>query len=127
MQTNVYTLPEINFVGGETQTLDFHLKNTSGDAFDAYGANTNLSICNYSNKDGTPLLSYTPTILEDERGVASVLSVTIDGADTAGLSGKYVYQITIIDLEGKTEIPNQGIMNITKNIHQEFIPRRRQA
>lgn len=122
MQTNVYTLPEISFVGGETQTISFYLKNQNGEPFDAAGSVSDFSFCNYSNKDGTPLKSYTPTLMaEGEHGVPCILSVTINGTDTANLSGKFVYQITIRDLEGKTEIPNQGIMNIARNIHQNFI------
>ena len=121
MQTNIYTLPEINFVGGETQELRFNLKNQDGEAFDAAGATVDFSICNYSNKIGTPLLSYTPTLLADSHGISSILYVEIPKGDTATLAGKFIYQITIIDLTGDAEIPNQGIMNITRNIHQDFV------
>lgn len=121
MQTCIYTLPEISFVGGETQELRFNLKNKNGTAFDAAGSSSNFSICNYSNKVGTPLLSYTPTLFADEQGVSSILVVEIPKADTATLSGKYIYQITIIDLNGDSEIPDQGIMNITRNINQSFV------
>ena len=121
MQTNIYTLPEISFVGGETQELHFNLKNSSGNAFDVSGASVNFAICNYSNKVGTPMLSYTPTIFADSRGVSSILNVVIPKGDTARLSGKYIYQITIIDLNGDAEIPNQGIINITRNINQEYV------
>lgn len=121
MQTNVYTLPEISFVGGETQEFNFHLKDYNGDAFDASGSSINFAICNYSNKTGTPLLSYTPTLLADEKGEASVVILNIPKEDTASLSGKFIYQITIVDVTGKSEIPNQGIMNIAKNIHQEYV------
>ena len=121
MRTNIYTLPEISFVGGGTQEFIFNLKNKDGESFDAEGATVDFSICDYSNKVGVPLLSYTPDIMSDSRGVASILHVIIPKADTARLFGKYIYQITIIDLNGESEIPNQGIMNIYKNIHQEFV------
>ncbi len=121
MQTNIYTLPEINFVGGETQELRFHLVNENGEAFDADGASVDFSICNYSNKVGEPILSYTPTLLGDEHGVVSIVLVEIPKGDTARLAGKFIYQITVIDLTGDSEIPNQGIMNITRNIHQDFV------
>lgn len=121
MQTNVYTLPEISFVGGETQEFNFHLKNYNGNPFDASGSSINFAICNYSNKTGTPLLSYSPTLLADEKGEASVIVLTIPKEDTASLSGKFIYQITIVDVTGNSEIPNQGIMNIAKNIHQEYV------
>lgn len=121
MQTTVYTLPEISFVGGETQEFNFHLKNHAGEPFDAAGASVDFAICNYSNKTGAPLLSYTPTLLADENGVANVIVLTIPKEDTAQLSGKFIYQITIVDVSGNSEIPNQGIMNIAKNIHQEYV------
>lgn len=121
MQTTVYTLPEISFVGGETQEFNFHLKNHAGDPFDASGASVNFAICNYSNKTGSPLLSYEPTLLADENGVASVIVLAIPKEDTAMLAGKFIYQITIVDVSGNSEIPNQGIMNIAKNINQEYV------
>lgn len=121
MQTTVYTLPEISFVGGETQEFNFYLKNHAGEPFDASGSTVDFAICNYSNKTGAPILSYTPTLLADEAGVASVIVLTIPKEDTALLAGKFIYQITIIDVSGSAEIPNQGIMNIAKNIHQEYV------
>lgn len=121
MQTTVYTLPEISFVGGETQEFNFHLKNHAGDPLDASGASVNFAICNYSNKTGSPLLSYEPTLLADENGVASVIVLAIPKEDTAMLAGKFIYQITIVDVSGNSEIPNQGIMNIAKNINQEYV------
>lgn len=121
MQTNIYTLPEISFVGGETQEFNFYLKNRAGEPFDASGSSVDFAICNYSNKTGKPILSYTPTILADETGIANIIVLTIPKEDTAMLSGKFIYQITIIDASGNSEIPNQGIMNIAKNIHQDYV------
>lgn len=121
MQTTVYTLPEISFVGGETQEFNFHLKNHRGERLDASGSNINFAICNYSNKTGEPILSYTPELLADETGVASVVILKIPKEDTALLYGKFIYQITIVDASGSSEIPNQGIMNIAKNINQEYV------
>lgn len=121
MQTTVYTLPEISFVGGETQEFNFHLKNHRGEPFDASGADVNFAICNYSNKTGSPILSYTPELLADKTGCASVIILKIPKEDTALLYGKFIYQITIVDASGSSEIPNQGIMNIAKNINQEYV------
>lgn len=121
MQTSIYTLPEISFVGGETQEFTFHLKNQQGFTFDASGSVSDFAICNYSNKTGAPLLNYTPTLVKDANNIESILNVTIPKEDTALLSGKYIYQITIIDAKGSAEIPGQGIFNIVKNIHQEYI------
>lgn len=121
MQTNIYTLPELTFVGGKTQELRFNLKDKNGEPYNASGSTVNFSICNYSYKTGAPLLSLTPTLIADENGVADMLYITIAPEDTLNLFGKYIYQITIVDISGRVEIPNQGIMNITKNINTGFI------
>jgi hypothetical protein len=121
IQTTIYTLPEFTFVGGKTQQLVFNLKDENGEPYNAYGCKIDFSICDYSNKTGTPCLSIAPTLLTGATGEASILSVNIAAKDTVSLYGKYIYQITIIDINGKTEIPNQGIMNITRNINESFI------
>lgn len=121
MQTNIYTLPELTFVGGKTQELRFNLKDKNGEPYNASGSTVNFSICDYSYKTGAPLLSLTPTLIADENGVADMLYITIAPEDTLNLFGKYIYQITIVDISGRVEIPNQGIMNITKNINTGFI------
>lgn len=121
MQTNIYTLPELTFVGGKTQELRFNLKDTNGEPYNVSGSTINFSICDYSYKTGAPILSLTPALIADENGIADSLYVTITSEDTLNLFGKYIYQITIIDISGRVEIPNQGIMNITKNINTSFI------
>lgn len=121
MQTNIYTLPELTFVGGDTQSIFFHAVDSNGGTIDLDGASVDFSICNYSNKVGEPLVSITPILNKDEHDVYSVIYVSIPSSDTVGLFGKYIYQITIIDIAGRVEIPNQGIMNITKNINTSFI------
>lgn len=121
MQTNIYTLPELTFVGGKTQELRFNLKDKNGEPYNASGNTVNFSICDYSYKTGAPLLSLTTTLIADENGVADMLYITIAPEDTLNLFGKYIYQITIVDISGRVEIPNQGIMNITKNINTGFI------
>ena len=51
----------------------------------------------------------------------NIAVVDIQPADTVDLYGRFVYQITISDVEGVTEIPGQGIIDIARNIHPEFI------
>lgn len=78
-------------------------------------------ICKDSGKTGIPLLSYEPELRADEKGEINSIVLNIPKEDTAVLAGKFIYQITIIDKAGNAEIPNQGIMNIAKNIHQEYV------
>lgn len=121
MQTEIYTLPELNFVGGKTQELVFNLKDKDGNPYNASGCKTDFSICNYSNKTNTPILSITPEIIVDENNILSRLRVVIPANDTLFFYGKYIYQIIIKDISGRIEIPNQGIMNVTRNIHTDFV------
>lgn len=77
------------------------------------------------NKNGKPLLSKQMDIGSDpdrDGDVSNVVRVTLDSKDTLNLpAGKYIYQITIRDISGEVEIPNQGIIHIIKNINQAFI------
>lgn len=74
------------------------------------------------NKNGKPIISKQMTISEDPATeITNIASLVLSPSDTAGLFGKYVYQITFIDADGNTEIPNQGILMITKNINEEIL------
>ena len=61
-------------------------------------------------------------VLENGDGSAfNILSVDLTPKETYELSGKYIYQITIRDVNGNVEIPKQGLMYITNNINKSFI------
>ena len=49
------------------------------------------------------------------------MTVTIDPKETVGMSGKYIYQITIKDISGDVEVPKQGIFLVVNNINKGFI------
>lgn len=121
MQTNIYTLPELTFVGGKTQEMKFTLRERDGSLFNARNCVGSFAVCNYSNKSSNPLFTITPTFTKNGTEVIHMLNVTIPAEKTVGLYGKYIYQIIIKDDRGRVEIPNQGIMNITRNIHEDFI------
>lgn len=129
MQTNFYTLPEISFVGGETQTFSLSMKRQNEktgklESFDLTDAEVFFSVADYSDKTGKPLLSYGSQMIKienDANNIPSVATLTIPKEDTALLSGKFEYQVTVIDLLGQSCIPNKGIMYIAKNINQELV------
>ena len=52
--------------------------------------------------------------------VYNVLKVTLLPSETVDLCGKYIYQITIKDVEDNTE-PKQGIMYIGNNINKGYV------
>lgn len=118
-----YTLPTIDFVGGETQDLAFNVYfYKDKKPFSLTGCTCNFSIVSFTNKMGTPILSKEMKgIYNDEVTADNVLTVTLTPTETVELFGKYIYQIIIRDIEGDVEIPKQGILYVTNNINKNFI------
>lgn len=118
-----YTLPTIDFVGGETQDLAFHVYfYKDKKPFSLTGCTCNFSIVSFTNKMGAPILTKPMgAIFNDDVSSDNVLTVTLSPTDTIDLFGKYIYQIIIRDIEGDIEIPKQGILYITNNINKSFI------
>lgn len=123
MNYDPYALPTVDFVGGETQDLAFHVYFYKGNKpFSLYGCTSNFSIVSFANKSGSPILTKQMNILYNDDGtIDNVLSVTLLPTETVDLFGKYIYQITIQDIDGDIEIPKQGILYITNNINKGFI------
>ena len=118
-----YTLPTITFVGGETQTLSFNIYHGSKQLpFELTGCESNFAVVSFLNSDGFPIISKEMSVVANASGEAdSALSVRLDAAETVGLSGKYIYQISIKDASGATAIPKKGILLISRNINPSFI------
>ncbi len=118
-----YTLPTIDFVGGETQDFMFNVffyKN--GRPFSLTGCTANFAIVSFTNKMGTPILTKPmEAIFNDAGTINNVLTVTLEPKETVELCGKYIYQIQIQDIDGDVEIPKQGLLYITNNINRGFI------
>lgn len=120
---NPYTLPRIEFVGGETQELMFHVYfHSGGHPVSLTECTANFSIVSFTNKMGAPILSKKMDTGFNVEGTAeNVLTVTLEPKETVGLYGKYIYQIQIQDIDGAVEIPKQGLLYITNNINKGFI------
>lgn len=81
-----------------------------------------VPIVSFTNKTGVPILTKPmESHFNDDVTAENVLAVTLDPLDTVDLCGKYIYQITIKDINGNIEIPKQGILFITNNINKSFI------
>lgn len=121
MINNIYTLPEVDFVGGSTNEFLFRVyrDDKKTEAADLEGSTANFSLVNFINKNGTPIISKSMTLAQDDD--VCILSVTLTSEDTVNLSGKYVYQITIVDSAGRAIIPNQGVMYIHSNINRGLL------
>ena len=85
MRHDIYTMPEVVFVSGQSNTFHWHLFTMAHVPF------------------------------------KNVAAVDLEPRDTLGLHGKYIYQITIKDIDGEAEIPNQGFLLITHNINESFL------
>lgn len=120
---NPYTLPMIDFVGGETQDLAFNTYFYRGKKpFSLSGCSASFSIVSFMNKNGAPILTKPMRVSLNTAGtIDNVLAVTLQPWETVELSGKYIYQISIRDIGGDVEIPKQGILMITGNINKSFI------
>ncbi len=123
---NPYTLPTIDFVGGSTQDLIFHSFFYSNKRpFDLSDCTAVFSIINFLNKYSTPILSKEMQIvsgdLDNGKKVPNLLKVTLLPRETYGLHGKFIYQISVKESATQVDIPNQGIIFITNNIHKSYI------
>lgn len=120
---NPNTLPTIEFVGGETQELVFNVYfHTKDKPFGMAGATANFAIVSNLNKMGAPILTKPMTTGYNQEGtVLNVLRVTITASESVNLCGKYIYQITLRDMSGETEIPKQGALFIANNINKSAI------
>lgn len=72
-----------------------------GAAFDASGLTAELKLIDYINRD-VPVLSVHCTTLNSE-GIWSIVS-NLKPTDTENLFGKYIYQITLTDVDKCVEI-----------------------
>lgn len=123
---NPYTLPAIDFVGGSTQDFVFRCYfHANKKPHSLNFCTVDFSIINFVNKNANPLVSKQMTVGTDpdvDEEAKNVLRVTLDPSDTVDLpAGKYIYQITIRDVSGEVEIPNQGIIHIINNINKDYV------
>ena len=122
MRHDIYTLPEVVFVSGQSNTLRWRLFTASRTPFNADGCTGNFAVVDYSDQTGEPLISKSLRFLVgDESGKKNIAEVDLEPRDTLELHGKYIYQITIKDIDGEVEIPNQGFLQIAHNINEGFL------
>lgn len=123
MRHDIYSLPEVVFVSGQSNTLRWRLFTVKNVPFNADGCTGNFSVVDYSDKTGDPLISKPLKFVvgDDETGVKNIAVVDLVPKDTLGLAGKYIYQIIIKDIDGEAEIPNQGFLLISHNINESFL------
>lgn len=123
MLNKMYSLPELCFVGGSSENLEFNLyyDKSNPRPFNIYGGEATFSIVHFSNKNSAPVVSKKMDIVLDNSSMSyNVLRVTLDPTDTVHLSGKFIYQITMKDVNDNVEI-SQGVLTIHSNIDKGLI------
>lgn len=119
---NPYVLPTIDFVAGETQDLSFNIYfYKSNKPYNLEDCLATFSVSSYTNKSGSAIISKSMDIRPGVSETNNNLFVTLTSRDTIDLSGKYIYQITLQDIDGDVEIPKQGILMITNNIDKRLL------
>lgn len=123
MVSNIYSLPQIDFVGGSTQEFVFNVygREENPQPFTLSGCEANFSIIDYVNKTGEPIVSEKMEIRRGDDGTNNVLFLELKPAKTLDLFGKYIYQITLRDVDNNADIPKQGILYIHNNINKAFL------
>lgn len=121
MKTQFHTLPDWDFIGGETQKRTLVLYKGNGSKYDIPGASAHFAIAEFVNADSNPRVAKDLPISEDADGACCVVTILLSPTETVNLAGKYLYQITIKDASGNTSIPQKGIMHIGCNIDKSFI------
>lgn len=122
MLNNMYTLPEIHFVGGASKELQFNLfyDESAPTPYNFSGGKANFSIVNLTNKNSAPLVSKSMTVSMNDTGTHyNTVSVLLLPSETVDLFGKFVYQITLKDANGNIDL-FQGILNIYGNINKSY-------
>ena len=123
MRQDIYTLPEIVFVAGQSNTIHWRLFKAEKVPFNGEGCTGNFSVVDYSDQTGEPLITKPLKFIvgDNKNGMKNIAVVDLHPNDTLGLNGKYIYQIIIKDINGDVDIPNQGFLLITHNINESFL------
>lgn len=126
MLNTIYTLPDVEFVGGETSEFLFPVYKDEKKVvpLDLSGCTATFDVINIINKNGVPLVSKSMQSKQcdplDETSPYNILWVVLTSSDTVDLCGKYIYQITIIDNKGNTAL-RQGVLQIHGNINRKLL------
>jgi len=110
--TSPNNLPEITFIAGSNQELEFYVYTSGCAALDISGATITWGLAQFGN----------PTAILTKSGIISAspvnkFTVYLTHADTATLAAKkYIQQYEILDTSGSTANPSQGLVNITRTI-----------
>ncbi len=105
------TLCEFNMIAGTEYILDYTVYEEDGvTLFDLTGCSAYLLLCPYGN--------FALKVAQKSANVTgmSTFEVKLETDDTLGLAGKYIQQPLIIDADGNSFYPSQGVILIQNRI-----------
>ena len=107
----IYTLPEISFIGGTDKLFTFTTYDDDGvTPLVITGGDVKWLLCPYGEFNITTLEKTVASGITITG--ASEFTVTLDAADTVTLSGKFIQQVIITDFIGNIFRPGQGTILI---------------
>lgn len=118
--TDLYSLPEWNFVGGEYQRRSWTLYHPDGRLQDLATTTVSLAIDSYVDPEESPVVRKTTEVTTNEDGQCCYVMFELSPEDTRDLEGTYVYQLTFRQ-DARTMIPYRGMMHIARNIDKEAL------
>ena len=129
MQNPIYNLPEIVFVGGSKQELEFNPFRPDGYVFNLSGCTADFAVIEFFERDyNSPLINYVSGNDDNTTQKGIIISeadnnikVYIPAEDPAQLDGQYIYQLTVKNADGEAEIPGHGILNVIRNINPKYV------
>jgi len=107
---DVNNLDDFKFIGGNDLSLEFFVYDEDGVPVDISSATVNWRMSYYGDPDHA-VIAKSGTI-----NTTSSFLVELTSAETANLSGKFLHQPTVIDIDGTKFRPAQGIITIIPKI-----------
>jgi hypothetical protein len=120
LKNEVLAFDTVTVEAGEAQTLNFVLRTKSGEPFNSATTTANFAVIDFLNRDSGILITKSVPTSVGDGGLRDLVVINLVYADTANLAGKYIYQLSLRDADGKTVVPGQGIFIVNKNANLAF-------
>lgn len=116
----LFSLGEINIIGGDYKECLIYINDLdSGGYMNLENVNISFSLIPYINRNGVSIFSKTNKENPEDLFISSdgkAFLLILRSSDTAELSGRFIYQITVQSADGLKKESFQGVMIINKNI-----------
>ncbi|MDD6837348.1 MAG: hypothetical protein PUF04_09390 [bacterium] len=120
MNCHVFSLPELSFTGGSSQSIKVRLTTKSGDIFEAAGCTIFFSLIPYSHQYEQPILTKRATSSRGDDGFFYA-EMELTSAETVNFHDVYIYQFTVVSENNQIDPNHQGLLRINRNIDPSLI------